>query len=289
MKILKTYLELCKIPISFFAACSAATGFMIGPRHPAAYVVLPILAVFVLACGSSALNQYEERDIDARMERTKGRPLPSGAVTPRRALAVSLVLLCVGLILLARASGVIGVGLGLLADFWYTVIYTFLKRKTAFASVPGALVGVIPPTIGWVSGGGGPADTRIFVLCLLFFLWQIPHFWLLILGCGEEYEKAGLPSLTQVLRRTQIARISFVWIFATATASLSLPLYGMGKSPVVYFTLIPAAVWIVWHGTKLLHKTAAFTISPSAFRGMNWYIFMVMALLSLDRIIYRLS
>lgn len=311
MKNPKSYFTLCRIKVSLFAACSAATGFLVSQHNKTIGFILPASAVFMLACGSSALNQYQDRNIDVRMERTRRRPLPSGALAPHRALTVSLTLMTAGLLLLVLNGGVIPAALGLFAVFWYNGVYAFLKRRTAFASVPGALVGAASPAIGWTSAGGTLSDPGIIALCFLFFLWQIPHFWLLILRYGEEYEKANLPSLTQVLSRAQIIRVTFTWIFATAAASLSLPLYGVAKSPVVTFSLIPVALWVVWNGARLLRDLPArprrqepgaplitrhlvpvarncgrrVCLSPvSTFNGLNVYIFVVMTLLSFDRI-----
>lgn len=286
MKTLRSYLELCKVSISFFAACSAATGFILAPSSLKS-MIFPVIGVFLLACGSSALNQYQERDIDARMERTKRRPVPSGAITPRHALTVSLILITTGLLFPIYCSGPAASGLGLGAVLWYNGIYTYLKKKTAFAAVPGALVGSIPPAIGWVSGGGDLFSPRLFALCMVFFLWQIPHFWLLILRHGDEYEKAALPSLTRVFSRPQITRITFVWIFAAAAASLSLPLYGMGSPAIVYFFLILAAVWLVRTGATLLQRKTT-DRSLFAFRRINGYILIVMSLLAIDKLLYRL-
>ena len=86
--------------------------------------------------------------------------------------------------------------LGLITVVWYNGIYTPLKRVTAFAAIPGGVVGAIPPVIGWVSGGGDPTDARIIVVAFFFFVWQVPHFWLLLMRIGGDYERAGLPSLT---------------------------------------------------------------------------------------------
>jgi protoheme IX farnesyltransferase len=284
MKNLKSYFELCKVSISLFAACSAATGYIMTSSSPKSMIV-PVIGVFLLACGSSALNQYQERDIDARMERTRHRPVPAGDITARHAITVSLILITAGFIfLLYDGVGLIAFGLGLGAVLWYNGVYTFLKKRTAFAAVPGALVGSIPPAIGWISGGGVLFSPRLLALCLLFFLWQVPHFWLLILRHGREYEEAGLPSLSRLLSRSQISRITFAWVFATAAASLALPLYGMGNFRTVYFALVLAAVWLIANGAKLLRVK---TTEPAvfAFRRINGYIFIVMLLLSIDRLL----
>jgi protoheme IX farnesyltransferase len=288
MQILKSYLTLCRPAISLFAACSAATGFFLGPYHRIVEVPALFAAVFLLACGASALNQFQERGIDAKMERTRCRPLPSGTITPTQALSFSLVLILAGLVVLSQTGGVRTVMLGLFALFWYNGIYTYLKRITAFASVPGAVVGMIPPAIGWVSAGGPLVHARLFAVCFVFFMWQIPHFWLLLLRCGDEYKKAGLPSLFSVMSPAQISRVTFVWIFAASVAGLLLPLYGIVRSPVVYYCLIPPGIWIVWNGRFLAGRRPMPPLSCGLFRKINAYLFLVMSLLSLDKIFSRL-
>jgi heme o synthase len=288
MKTLRSYRELCKIYISLFAACSAATGFILVSSSPKS-IIAPVIGVFLLACGSSALNQYQERDIDARMERTRHRPVPSGDVTARHAMTVSLILITAGLFFLIYSVGIVAFGLGLGAVLWYNGVYTFLKRKTAFAAVPGALVGSIPPAIGWASAGGKLFDPMLLAFCALFFLWQVPHFWLLILRHGKEYEEAGLPSLTGLLSRAQISRITFAWIAATAVAGLSLPLYRVVNAPFACFALLPVALWLIGDSTRLFRTKTQETAYPSAFRRMNGYIFFIMVLISVDRLLLRFA
>jgi len=288
MLYLKPYLTLCRVWISIFAACSAATGFFLGPYQHAMDVLIPAAAVFLLACGASALNQYQERHIDVKMERTQKRPLPSGAMTPVRALIV-LASMMIGGLSLAAAAGPISVLLGLCALLWYNGIYTHLKRVTAFAAIPGAAVGMIPPAIGWVAAGGGLLDPRIAVICFLFFLWQVPHFWLLILKHGEEYERAGLPSLTRVMSKVQIARITSAWITASAVASLALPLFGPGRTAPIYYLLIALALWLIWSGKSLTEKESFPQLSSLLFKKINIYLFVMMSLLTMEGIFFRLQ
>lgn len=289
----KTYSELCKVWISFFAACSAATGSFLAlasgnphcsiqnPQSPGG-LIATLTGVFLLACGASALNQAQERDIDGRMERTRQRPLPSGRISFVRGLIVSIALICIGLFLLPGNAAV----LGLFVLLWYNAVYTYLKRITAFAAVPGALVGAIPPAIGWVSAGGSLADPRVIALCFIFFLWQVPHFWLLVLRHGKEYEDAGLPSLTRVLGRNQLARITFAWIVAAATAALALPLYGSVRSPLIFLPYLPPACWLIWKGRYLVKINGRHPASPQLFRSMNLYLFFMMSLLSLESVFF---
>ncbi len=286
MSFLRPYLTLTRLNISLFAACSAATGFFLAPYRRDFDVLVPSAAVFLLASGASALNQYQERDIDAKMERTRRRPIPSGLIAPGRALALSAMLMISGLLALVFSNSVKAPALGVLALFWYNGVYTWLKKKTAFAAVPGAAVGMVPPAMGWVSAGGDLFDPRIAAVCFIFFMWQIPHFWLLLLNHGKEYEQAGLPSLTRVMSKPQIGRVTFAWIVSAAIAVLSLPLYGSLRSP-AYLLLIPCAGWIIWSGRALAGKGPAGPLSPGLFKKINIYLFLVMSLLSLEHIIFR--
>ncbi len=284
MSIWKPYIALCRAYLSLFAACSAATGFFLFSYHRISYVVLTAMSVFLLACGASVLNQYQEKDIDAKMARTRSRPLPSGIVTPAQALALCAALVISGQFLLACAGGTKAFALGLAAILWYNGVYTYLKRVTAFASVPGAFVGTIPPAIGWVAAGGAVTDRRLAAICFLFFLWQVPHFWLLVLNYGEQYEQAGLPSLTKVLEKAQIARITFAWIVAAAMASLALPLYGSVRSSLVVCSFIILAIWLIWSERSLAMLQPLPSPASILFRNINVYLFLLMSLLSADNI-----
>lgn len=281
MKIFKLYYELCRVTVSLFATCSAAVGFLVAPAPHAGNILFPVIGVFLLACGASALNQYQEQDIDGRMERTRRRPLPSGKITRVHALAVSITLLTSGLLIISRGCSKALI-LGLAAVLWYNGVYTRLKRITAFAAVPGALVGIAPPAIGWIAGGGGAHDPGLFALCAVMFIWQIPHFWLLILSRGDDYEKAGLPALTHVFSARQLARITFVWMLSLAIAGLALPLYGVAKSPVVSFAMVSAAVILTAQGARVLVSGTPAHAAPSAFRGINAYMSFLLLLVSLD-------
>lgn len=279
---LKRASGLLRLRIAFLTAFSSVAGGLLAPDRSVPGAALAGFSVLILSSGASALNQYQERSIDARMERTRQRPLPSGAVAPRQALFLSLALMGAGLALLACFGNSVALLLGVIALLWYNVLYTGLKRVTPFAAVPGAIVGVIPPAIGWSFPGSALSDPRLFAVCFLFFLWQVPHFWLQVLHHGDEYERAGLPSLTRVLSRRSIARITFAWICSSAVAGLLLPLYGAIHSPVLSFLLIPAAFLIFIQGFRIIRSRERPVFLSSAFRTVNFYLLIVIFLLSLD-------
>ncbi len=281
----KAFLELAKIRITTLAAVTAAVGYGLGADRVGWEILLPVLGVFLLGCGSAALNQMQERDLDARMERTKNRPLPSGRLTLMQAGAFAALLIALGCAVLAL-RGPIVVAFGLLALLWYNVVYTPLKRVTAFAVVPGALIGAIPPVVGWTAAGRGPIEGPILALAFFLFVWQIPHFWLILLYVGKDYERAGLPSLHRVFSTRQLARITFVWIVATGATCLAMPVFGLGRGGwLLLLFLLLSTAWLLWQSATLLRPAQ----DPKPFRGLflkiNVYALLVLVSLTVDKFV----
>jgi heme o synthase len=283
-KSMKGYFELCRIKVSLFSAFSAVTGCLLISPYADFRLVRLAAGVLMLACGSSALNQYQERDIDTLMIRTMNRPLPSGSIFRVRALLLSLVLISAGSALLAAGRWETAL-LGLFTVVWYNFVYTPLKRKTAFAIIPGGIVGAAPPAIGWVYAGGLFLDPRLAVLCFFFFMWQVPHFWLFLLDHGEEYERAGLPSLTSIFDRDQIVRMSFVWISSMAVSCIFISACGVTRSLPVNISLVAVSIWLIGNGIRLLHKRVKKADCSFAFKGMNTGMVLVMIILAADRLL----
>jgi protoheme IX farnesyltransferase len=279
----RSYLALCKIRVALLSAFSTFIAYLLAAPSLNARFPVVVSGVFILACGSLALNQYQEREIDAAMPRTRPRPIPSRLIKPVHALFWSLLLLCSGLFALLCIGNPLACTLGLLALFWYNGIYTYLKRKTAFAAIPGALIGAIPPAIGWVAGGGALQDPKLVVLCFFFFIWQVPHSWLLIMRYGREYEEASLPILTQVFSSVQMKRIVFVWMCAAAVSSFFLSAVGFIHYLPVHMMLLALSSWFVWSGIKHLLSTDAACASLLAFKNTGYYLAAVLFLLSLDK------
>ncbi|MBM4305490.1 MAG: protoheme IX farnesyltransferase [Deltaproteobacteria bacterium] len=276
------FLELTKIRISLFVTLSASVSFILASQGISLSMIIPLLGIFLLACGSCGLNQYQEREYDQWMERTRGRPIPSKKILPMRALVLSFVLILSGALILFFGTNRIGVGLGIFALFWYHLIYTPLKRKTPFAVIPGALVGAIPPMIGWVSGGGDLFDSQLLAISFLFYIWQVPHFWILHFYFGKDYEKGGFPALTRFFTQPQFNRILFVWIFATGVASFVTPWFGVLKSPLITGGLFAIGGWLVWKALRFLIAGYQKPYGLSLFKSLNTYILLVMVCFALD-------
>jgi protoheme IX farnesyltransferase len=274
-------LDLCKWKVSAPVTLSAVAGYVFSSSGIRAGLIAVTAGVFLLSAGCSALNQCQEGDIDARMDRTSRRPIPSGKTSVASALRLSVVLISVGLMLILFSGGPFAAYLGLGGVVAYNGMYTFLKKRSAFAVVPGALIGTIPPIIGWVSAGGSIFSFRLAVLCFFFFMWQIPHFWLLLLRYGAEYESAGLPSLGGVFSRDQSRRIVFHWMIAAAVSCQLISLFGV-KSHLVGACLLVVALFCVVSAFSLL-KRGALPLQ-SAFGRLNSYMFVVLFLVMFDGI-----
>ena len=278
-------LQLGKLKISLLATLTTATGYLLATGKITIHMLLPTVAVFLLASGSCALNQYQEREIDRLMERTKSRPIPSGRLSPEAALSIAMSLIFSGCLILSYGATPAGLILGLLAILWYNLVYTPLKQKTAFAAIPGALVGAIPPVLGWVAGGGSMLDPRIWGVSLFFFVWQVPHFWLLLLDFSKDYEKAGLPSITKIFSAEQIKRIVSVWLLWTGAVSLIIPLFGFFNSFSVRLFLMAATGRLFWSAIIFSRSYPQKISQRPIFTNLNTYALMVTLLLSLDKLL----
>lgn len=271
-------LELAKIRITALVAVTTAMGAILFAGSARAAMLAPVLGVLLLACGSAALNHVQERDLDARMARTRRRPIPSGRISVGGALLWAAALAGAGALILALATNSTALALGLLALFWYNAIYTPLKRRTAFAVLPGSLIGALPPIIGWTAAGGSPLDSQALGMGAFLFIWQVPHFWLLLLVYGREYSAAGLPSLTSLFSPAQLSRMTFAWMLATAAACLLLPWFGVVEGPAFLAGLWAACAWLVWKSRALLAGAARPATLRAAFHAINLFALAVIAL-----------
>ena len=278
------FVEITKLRITIFVTVTTMFGFIAAADSINFQIILPALGILLLACGSAALNHYQERNTDVLMERTKNRPIPSGKISAAATLQLSIVLVVVGSILLFASSGLLALLLGLLNLIWYNAVYTPLKKVSALAIIPGSLVGAIPPTVGWVTGGGNILDPQIILISFFFFIWQIPHFWLLLMVLDKDYQKAGFPTLTQIFSQQQLGRITFVWIVATGVTGLLLPLFQISHNQFVNYSLFIAALLLAFKSINLLQQTQETSAFRFAFRSINYFALFVVLVVSIDKL-----
>jgi len=264
-------------------------GFIAATDSIDSQIILPALGILLLACGSAALNHYQERKTDLLMERTKSRPIPSGKISAAATLQLSVVLVISGTILLFIGSGLFALSLGLLNLIWYNAVYTPLKKVSALAIIPGSLVGAIPPVVGWVAGGGNILDPQIILISFFFFIWQIPHFWLLLMVLDKDYQKAGFPTLTQIFSQHQLGRITFMWIIATGVTGLLLPLFQISHNQFVNYSLFIAALLLAFKSMNLLQWTQETSAFSFAFRSINYFALFVVLVVSIDKLFVHKS
>ncbi len=282
---LKIFSDLIKIKITAAVSFTTAVGYLLAVEKLSFEIFVPIFGIFLLACGSSALNEYQERKIDGFMNRTRYRPLPTQKIQPKTALRIIFILVIAGTLVLYFGTNLTATILGIFALIWYNGIYTPLKRKTAFAVVPGAFIGAVPPMLGWVAGGGYIFDPQILLVACFFFIWQVPHFWLLLLRVGNDYERAGLPSLTKIFSVRQISRITFIWMLTTAVTSLIILNFGAVYSLIFKTCLFVSAMGFCWHAVKILKTQGEPFPFKFAFIGINIFALLVIVFLSIDKLI----
>lgn len=279
---LRLLLELNKVKITFAVTLTTIAGYVLAKNAFDSGLILPVLGIFILACGAAALNHYQDRDKDALMKRTINRPIPSGKISPNMVLIIAIFEIAFGTYIIYLGSNFLAAQLGLLALIWYNGIYTPLKRKTAFAVVPGSIIGAIPPMVGWVAGGGELSDPRLFVLAFFFFIWQVPHFWLLMLKYGKEYEDAGYPSITSMISKQQIKNATFMWTAATAVTALMIPVSGLMSTVFFKITIVLASIWLIVVFAKLLSSKKDDFNPFYYFMRINYFVLIMIIALSID-------
>ncbi|MGH7493881.1 MAG: heme o synthase [bacterium] len=193
---LADYLSLTKPRVTLMVLITMIFGFYLGARGAVDWMLLfcAVAGTAMVAGGTSALNQYLERDLDAKMLRTKHRPLPTGRIPPNNALAFGVFISSAGLLLLAWRVNLVT---ALLAGFTlttYVFLYTPLKQKSHLSTLVGAIPGALPPMGGWTAARG-EIGIEAWVLFAILFLWQLPHFLAIAWMYREDYARGGFPML----------------------------------------------------------------------------------------------
>jgi protoheme IX farnesyltransferase len=248
--------EITKAGLAVSVLFSSIAGYLLGfdEFHPFSWSVLIMLMIggYCMVGASNAFNQIIERDLDALMDRTKNRPIPSGRMTPNTALLVAILLTVIGIVLLYMINPKTAM-FGAISIFLYTSVYTPLKTLTPLSVFVGAFPGAIPFMLGWVAATddfGIEAGT----LFLIQFFWQFPHFWAIGWFLYEDYEKGGFFMLPTGKKDNSTALQIILYTVWLVMASL-LP--ALGYTGRFYITPVSAAIvgllglWMLFYAVKL--------------------------------------
>lgn len=277
----RAILKLGKFTIALPVALTGFLGYFLHTPQLDKNALLVIAGVFLLSMGSGAINQIQERDIDARMDRTRGRPIPAGIIPLKHAVFISVFLSLAGLLILLLTGKILAAGIGLFTLAWYNGIYTPLKRISAFAVFPGALIGALPPLIGWTAAGGKAWDLEIVAVAFILFVGQMPHYWLLLLKIGTQFRDAGMPVITNLLDARQIRNLSFIWIVATAVVVMMLPVTPIMENRLVSVLLIILTIGFMIRMFRLSYRGDLLQHWKKAFITVNlFYLVIILALIA---------
>lgn len=275
----KTLAELGKVRISLPVALSALAGYALHSATIDMQGVFLALGVFLMSCGSGALNHWQEQKTDAEMPRTRNRPIPSGRITSLQGLLITAGYLTAGSAVLLITSPIIALILSWVTLFFYNLVYTPLKKITAFAVIPGSMVGALPPVIGWTAAGGHPGSEVILIVATFFFIGQIPHFWLLLLLFGDQYKLAGMPSLTDIFSEIQIKRVTYAWILTTIASAFLVLIY-VFHNRILMFLLLFYIIYLLVSLTRTVLFQQKLSVLPAFYRLNFLYLFMMFFLIA---------
>ena len=192
------YFQLTKPRLTSLVVVTTLVGFLAAvPGTDVPLLLHTVFGTLLVAAAAAALNQWAERDADAFMRRTAGRPLPAGHLAPRQALAFGAALLAAGTAYLWLLANPLASVLAAVTAASYLLAYTPMKQATSLATVVGAVPGAIPPMIGWAAATGR-LEAGAWVLFLIVFFWQMPHFLAIATLCRQDYAQAGFRVLPVV-------------------------------------------------------------------------------------------
>ncbi|MFF2885327.1 heme o synthase [Paenibacillus sp. NPDC057967] len=243
--VLKDLIALTKPRLLRLNMFAALGGFWVASKWDIdiALMIWMLIGSTLTMASATVVNNYWDRELDQKMERTRNRTLPMGRMTPSAVLAYGLILGVTGIALLFLMVNPITGWLGLLGWFVYIVIYTmWLKRTSTWSTSIGGISGAMPPAIGYCAVTG-EIDAGAWILFALLFLWQPAHFWSLAIRRVEEYREAGFPLLPVVkgIQRTKLQMIPYVLLLLPSV----ILLYWYGYAG-IYFLIISVVLSLVW-------------------------------------------
>lgn len=277
------YLVLTKARLSALVLVTVGVGFLLadGAALPWTVGAAALLGPMLAAFGVSILNQWWEHPLDASMERTRDRPIPSGRVPAGEALGAGLALVVAGTVLLAWSVNLLAAGLALLTGVLYVLVYTPLKRVSPLSLFPGAIVGALPPLIGWTAASGR-IDAGGWSLFAILFVWQLPHFMAIDWYHREDYARGTFRTVAV----TDPSGATTGWgALLTSVllipASLSPLAAGLGAGALYAAGAVSLGLALCWLSARLLQAPTR-PVARRLFLATLVYLPLLLALLVLD-------
>ena len=281
---IKDFFVVTKFILSFAVSLSALFAYIMAKGDVGLDMILATFSVLLVAMGVSTLNQVQEYKEDSKMERTKHRPIAAGRMTPGTGYIISAVLVLLSMLSIYMLLGLTGVNFFMFAFIWYNLMYTPLKKKSALAVVPGAILGVIPPAIGWLVEGESLVTLEFMALGLYFFIWQVPHYWLLVMLFHGDYKDAGYPTAMRLFGQASLQRLTFVWLVFTIQAGIFLvSVFEPYVATLILAVLV--GIWAFVSSLELLREGFKLSNARSVFWKINASFLAIIILLSIDEYI----
>jgi heme o synthase len=277
------YIELMKPRVMSLVVFTALVGLVVAPGHVHPVIGLTALLCITVGAGAAgALNMWYDADIDARMARTAGRPIPRGRVTPGEAAGFGFTLAVFSVVSLGLLVNVLAAALLAFTIFFYLVIYTiWLKRTTPQNIVIGGAAGALPPMIGWTAASGSLAIEPILLFLIIFF-WTPPHFWALSLYRREDYARAGIPMLPVVAGEQETRRQ--ILLYTLILAPLGVMPFPLGYAGPLYgVTATAMGAIMIALGLRVHKERVRYNASKQLFAFSILYLFLLFAMLLVDR------
>jgi protoheme IX farnesyltransferase len=281
---IKDFFVVTKFVLSFAVSLSTLFAYMMAKGDVGLDMVFATLSVLLVAMGVSTLNQVQEYKTDAKMERTKNRPIAAGRMSPQTGIIIAAVLIFFSLVSIYSLLGMTGVNIFMFAFIWYNAMYTPLKKKSALAVVPGAILGVIPPAIGWLVAGHSLMELEFMALALYFFVWQVPHFWLLVMLFHGDYNDAGYPTAMRLFGQASLQRLTFVWLILTIQTGVFL-VWAFQVYSVSIGLCVLVGVWAFVSSLELLSEKFELKNARSVFWKINAAFLLIIIVISVDNYI----
>lgn len=280
---IRLYLELCKTGIVAMVVATSSLGYFAAYGSIGSWYIwfVTVLGTAISCSGASALNHYLERDADAKMERTKNRPLPSGRLNPNNALLFGVICSVLGTVLLAWQVNLLCGFLGLLTVFLYALVYTPLKKTTWLNTMIGAVPGALPIMGGWAAATNS-LELGSWVLFGIMFAWQHPHFYSIAWICREDYERGGFKMLP-VIDQKGVETFGHIIAFSLALMIISIVPTVIGMSGISYLfcALILGIMMIVY--SLIAARTHSYRDSKRLFLFSLVYLPALFSTIVLDR------